>query len=295
MGSEAAVAFALGVGAEDVAHGVGGVAVLADEGFERAAAAGESGQLRRGVRRRGGGTGSLRDALCFERLAQFGYLGFEALEALGDGLKGELDLAALHAELSSSARAAGLGFEALASPASRPASAASACAISLLAWRRALHGLHRGCGAGFRPVLGGEHVARGLLRLRLLRVGGFARGGGLGGGVSRKLRCCSSSPARVRVARGLREVVVAGGDALGELGDAVGVGGGAGGDALELDGGLVGAARRSRGSGRRARSRARRRRSARRPWFRARRPARRSVRRGAAISAAAAAARRPSA
>ena len=39
---------------------------------------------------------------------------------------------------------------------------------------------------------------------------------------------------------GLGEVVVAGGEAVGEFGDAVGVGGGAGGDAFELDGGLVG-------------------------------------------------------
>ena len=38
----------------------------------------------------------------------------------------------------------------------------------------------------------------------------------------------------------LREIVGARGEAVGELGDAVGVGGGAGGDALEFDGGLVG-------------------------------------------------------
>ena len=59
-GGHAVGVLLVGVGLEDVADGVGGVAVLADEGFERAAAAVQGWRLRRGAGRRGAWIGTLR-------------------------------------------------------------------------------------------------------------------------------------------------------------------------------------------------------------------------------------------
>jgi len=79
--------------------------VLADEGLERGAAAHEGGHL--GAKLVAAAAGLvLLAAARVELETEIGDAGFKALEALGDGLEGELDLAALLAEAVSSSCAA---------------------------------------------------------------------------------------------------------------------------------------------------------------------------------------------
>ena len=118
---------------------------------------------------------------------------------------------------------------------------------------------------GLRPAAA-RRLARDCRRLRSVAF-------------SRKLRCCSSSPERLAsCACACDSSSAPDARRVRELGDAVGVGGGAGGDALEFDGGSDWPARRLRESARRERSRCERLRSAGRPWSRCRRTACRSGR-----------------
>jgi hypothetical protein len=229
-----------GVGAEDVAHGVGGVAVFADEGFERAAAAVERGGFGAEFVAAAAG-GGLLSALRIACLAEVGDLGREALEALCDTFKGELCLSALHAQLFEfGAGGRRFGGEALLLLLQRGERGFGLSDL-VVGLRGALHGLQGAVAERLGLGLGGEDVAGGLLRLCLLGVGGVACGGGLCGS------CFEEAAMRLQFAgedfklgARLREVVVAVGDALGELGDAVRVGGGASSDAFELDGAGVG-------------------------------------------------------
>ena len=113
----------------------------------------------------------------------------------------------------------------------------------MLACVGALHQLHGGAALGLGLLLRGERRARtASCALACWALAASREASASAVAFSRKLRCCSRSPARAgELGAGLGELVFAGGEALGEVGDAVGVGGGAGGDAFELDGGLVGA------------------------------------------------------
>ena len=219
--------------------------------------------------------------------AELGDLGFEALEALGDGLEGELDLAALQAEGGELlAGGVGLGDEAL-GLALEAGEGGFGLGLFVAGLGGALHELHGGA-AILLGLLLGVRRRRGRRPGRLPAGAGRRRGSRSdfgGGGLEEAAVLFLLAGEGGELARGPGEVVGAGGEAAGELGDAVGVGGGAGGDAFELDGGLVGAWRRLRGSVRRGCSRGARLRCARRPWPRRRRPARRSVAVSAAISA----------
>ena len=88
MGGHAVEVVAIGFELEDVADGLGGVAVLADEGFERGAAAGERGDLAAEAVAALLGLG-LFVAAGAKLEAELGDLGFETLQAFGDGLEGE--------------------------------------------------------------------------------------------------------------------------------------------------------------------------------------------------------------
>ncbi len=183
-----------------------------------------------------GGAGLVDAAL------QLGDLGFEGLEALGDVAEGGGDLAALEAQLGQlAARSVGLGDEALGFAVEAGEGDFGLCLL-VAALAGALEQLEAGAAVLLGLLLAGGDGADGILRALLLGLGGLARDGRLRGGVFEEaaLRFQLAGEDAELLAR-LVEVVAAGADARGEFGDAVGVGGHAGGDALQLDGGVVGA------------------------------------------------------
>ncbi len=197
-------------------------------------------RLRRVAGRHGAWTATLRRG-GFDLQAKLGDLGFEALEAFGDGLKGERDLTALKAEgLELLAGDVGLGDKAFGFALE---AGESRCGLGLFVagLADALHQLHGGAAVLLGLLLGGGDGANGLLGLRLMALGGLARAVGFGGGVLEEAAVLLKLSGEAgQLLPSLREVVGAGGEAAGEFGDAVGVGRGAGGDALEFDGGLIG-------------------------------------------------------
>ena len=196
-GGHAVGVLLVGVGLEDIADGLGGVAVLADEGFERAAAAVEGGDFAAQLVAAALGL-RLFVAAGFDLEAKFGDLGFEALEALGDGLEGERDLAALQAEgVELLSGDLGLGDEAFGFALKTGESggglgllvAGLADALDRAAWRRGGSArpaarLRRRRGRPPAPEPAGSGRPRGSLSDSAVAF-------------SRKLRCCSSSPARL--------------------------------------------------------------------------------------------------
>jgi hypothetical protein len=104
---------ALGVSTEDVANGVGGVAMLTDKGFERAATTIEGCGL---AAKLIAATARLRlfETFAFDGMTKVEDLSLESLEAFGDALEDELYLAALLAEsVELCASCLGFGFETL--------------------------------------------------------------------------------------------------------------------------------------------------------------------------------------
>src|ERR1700722_7578273 len=230
----------VGAGLENVANGVSGVAVLADEGFEGVAPACEGRDFAAQLIAATLGLGFFA-AAGFDLEAGFGDLGFETLQALGDGLEGHLYLATLQAEgFELVPGDVGVGEETLGFALE---AGEGGCSLGLFVpgLGGALHQLHGGAAVLLGLLLGGGEGTNCLLCLSLLALRGFAGVSGFGGGVLEEAAVLFEFSSETgKLLAGLGEIVSAGGETAGELGDAVGVGGGARGDALEFNGGLVG-------------------------------------------------------
>ena len=181
-GGHAVGVLLVGVGLEDVADGVGGVAVLLDKGFEGVTAAVEGRDFAAQLVAAALGL-RLFGASGLYLQAEFGDLGFETLQALGDRLERERDLAALEAEgLELLFGDVGLGDEALGFALE---TGESGCGLGFFVagLADALHQLHRGAAVLLGLLFGCGDGANGLLGLRLMALCGFARAVGFGGGV----------------------------------------------------------------------------------------------------------------
>ena len=215
--------------------------MLADEALDGGAAAFERGTLGAQLvaAAPGGGFGC---AGLVDAALQAGDFGFEGLEPLGDVAECGGHLAALEAQLGQlAARSIGLGDQAL-GLAVEAGEGHLGLRLPVAALAGSLQQLEAGAAVLLGLLLAGRDRADGFLRALLLGLGGLARDGRLRRGVFEEaaLRLQLAGEDAKLFAR-LVEVVAAAGDARGEFGDAVGVGGHAGGDALQLDGGVVGA------------------------------------------------------
>ena len=172
-GGHAVGVLLVGVGLEDVANGVGGVAVFFDEGFEGVATAVEGGDF---AAQLVAATLGLRlfGAAGFDLEAEFGDLGFETLQALGDGLEGECNLAALETESFELLFCdVGLGDQALGFALEAGECGCGLC-LFVAGLADALHQLHGGAAILFGLLLGWGDGANSLLGLRLMGLCGFA-------------------------------------------------------------------------------------------------------------------------
>ena len=210
-------AFAQRAGLEQAAHGVGGVAVVADERLQRVAAAGD-GCVFAAELIGAGAEGVFFAAPCLQGLAQFGDLGLEALECIGRRLEVEAGLPALHAEgFKLVAGLAHLGVEAVGLAFQ---SGEALFALGYAVARVAGHGeqMHGVAARQLHLALGAEDIFGGgagflLLCLDLLAEGlGFSGGGVEEGALLGALfgdgdpSECGSAPARRQRRRGAPRV-----------------------------------------------------------------------------------------
>src|SRR5260370_3087415 len=230
----------VGLRLEDVADGVGGVAVLFDERFERAAAAVEAGNLSAELVATALGL-RFFGATGFDLKAKVGDLGLQALQPLGDRLERERNLTALQPQrLQLLACDIGLGEQALGLAVESGERGFSLC-LFVARLRGALDELHGGAAVLLGLLLGGGYGADGLLCLCLLALHRFAGAGGLGSGVLEEAAVLFQFACeRGKLFASLREVVGAGGQAVGQFRGAGGVGRRSSGDAPDLNGGPVG-------------------------------------------------------